>query len=163
MIKRNVPLLAVLFGACLAWGSAVSAATARPNIVLILADDMGYSDLGCYGGEIETPNLDRLAGDGLRFMDFHNAARCCPTRASLLTGLYPHEAGVGHMVYRNQGEGYLGHLNDRCTTLAQVLGKALSLSQARPCPLPGPCTLQVRKGTYRAFLGPIVCMSGCVF
>ena len=124
MIKRNVPLLAVLFGACLAWGSAVSAATARPNIVLILADDMGYSDLGCYGGEIETPNLDRLAGDGLRFMDFHNAARCCPTRASLLTGLYPHEAGVGHMVYRNQGEGYLGHLNDRCTTLAQVLGKA---------------------------------------
>ena len=96
----------------------------KPNIVLILADDMGYSDLGCYGGEIKTPNIDDLAAKGLRYTDFHNAARCCPTRASLLTGLYPHEAGIGHMVYRNLGTGYLGHLNDRCTTLAQVLGKA---------------------------------------
>jgi len=93
----------------------------RPNIVLILADDMGYSDIGCYGGEIETPNLDRLAGGGLRFTQFYNAARCCPTRASLLTGLYPHQADVGHMVYRDEGPGYRGRLNRNCVTLAEVL------------------------------------------
>ena len=106
------------------WVCAYATASERPNIVLILADDMGYSDLGCYGGEIDTPNLDRLGANGLRFTDFHNAARCCPTRASLLTGLYPHETGVGHMVYEDLGEGYLGHLNDRCVTLAQVLAAA---------------------------------------
>ncbi|HEY1164722.1 MAG TPA: sulfatase-like hydrolase/transferase, partial [Chitinophaga sp.] len=60
----------------------------RPNIVLILADDLGYSDLGCYGGEIQTPNLDYLAANGLRFRRFYNTSRCCPSRASLLTGLY---------------------------------------------------------------------------
>lgn len=70
----------------------------RPNILVILADDVGYSDIGCYGGEIETPNLDRLAAGGLRFTQFYNTARCCPTRASLLTGLHPHQAGVGHMM-----------------------------------------------------------------
>ena len=69
-----------------------------PNIVVILSDDMGFSDLGCYGGEIETPNLDALAAGGLRFTQFYNTARCCPTRATLLTGLYPHQAGVGHMM-----------------------------------------------------------------
>ena len=67
----------------------------RPNIVVILADDMGYSDIGCYGSEIETPQLDRLAAAGLRFTQFYNTGRCCPTRASLLTGLYPHQAGIG--------------------------------------------------------------------
>jgi arylsulfatase len=72
-------------------------ASSRPNIVLILADDMGFSDLGCYGGEIRTPNLDALAAGGLRFTQFYNTARCCPTRASLLTGLYPHQAGMGFM------------------------------------------------------------------
>ncbi|MBA7579791.1 hypothetical protein ES708_21667 [subsurface metagenome] len=70
----------------------------RPNIILIMADDMGFSDIGCYGGEIATPNIDRLANGGLRFTQFYNAARCCPTRASLLTGLYPHQAGMGGMV-----------------------------------------------------------------
>src|SRR5919109_716612 len=70
----------------------------KPNIVVILADDLGFSDLGCYGSEIATPNLDQLAAGGLRFTHFYNAARCCPTRAALLTGLYPHQAGVGHMV-----------------------------------------------------------------
>src|SRR5712671_4065734 len=70
----------------------------RPNILLILSDDMGYSDLGCYGGEIKTPNLDALAKGGLRFTQFYNTARCCPTRATLLTGLYAHQAGVGHMM-----------------------------------------------------------------
>lgn len=67
----------------------------RPNILLIMADDMGFSDLGCYGGEIDTPNIDGLAEDGLQFTQFYNAARCCPTRASLLTGQYPHNVGVG--------------------------------------------------------------------
>ncbi|AQQ10329.1 Arylsulfatase [Sedimentisphaera cyanobacteriorum] len=93
----------------------------KPNILLIMADDMGYSDIGCYGGEIETPNLDRLAGNGLRFTQFYNAARCCPTRASLLTGLYPHQADVGHMVYRDQGKGYHGKLNKQCVTLGEVM------------------------------------------
>src|SRR5437868_12887467 len=69
----------------------------RPNIVVILVDDMGFSDIGCYGGEISTPNLDKLAANGVRFTQFHNTARCCPTRTALLTGLYPHQAGVGHM------------------------------------------------------------------
>jgi arylsulfatase A-like enzyme len=76
---------------------AVSQPAPRPNIVLIMADDMGFSDLGCYGSEIKTPNLDSMARRGLRFSQFYNAARCCPTRASLLTGLYPHQAGVGWM------------------------------------------------------------------
>ena len=76
-------------------------ASTKPNIVLIMADDMGYSDLGCYGSEINTPNIDRLAQNGLRFTNFYNAARCCPTRASLLTGLYSHQAGMGAMITRD--------------------------------------------------------------
>ncbi len=96
----------------------------RPNIVVILADDMGYSDLGCYGGEIDTPHLNALAADGVRFTQFYNAGRCCPTRASLLTGIYPHQADVGNMVYRDQGTGYHGYLNKRCVTLAEVLRRA---------------------------------------
>src|ERR1044071_6838981 len=72
-------------------------ATRRPNILIILADDRGYSDVGCYGSEIPTPNIDALAAGGVRFTQFYNTARCCPTRASLLTGLHPHQAGVGHM------------------------------------------------------------------
>ena len=96
----------------------------RPNIVLILADDMGYSDIGCYGGEIRTPNLDRLAAGGLRFTQFYNTARCCPTRASLLTGLYPHQAGVGHMMEDKGYDGYRGDLNRRCVTIAEVLRSA---------------------------------------
>ena len=73
-------------------------AESQPNILVILSDDMGYSDIGCYGGEIETPTLDRLARDGIRFTQFYNTGRCCPTRASLLSGLYPHQAGIGHMM-----------------------------------------------------------------
>ncbi len=69
----------------------------RPNILLILADDVGYSDLGCFGGEIETPNLDRLSRGGVRMTQFYNCARCCPSRAALLTGLYPHQTGIGNM------------------------------------------------------------------
>jgi len=94
----------------------------KPNILLIMADDVGFSDLGCYGSEIKTPNLDALAKGGLRFTQFYNTARCCPTRASLLTGLYPHQAGVGHMTWADTGHpGYSGSLNNRCVTLAEVL------------------------------------------
>lgn len=93
----------------------------RPNIVLILADDMGFSDLGCYGSEIRTPNLDRLAEEGIRFTQAYNCARCCPTRASLLTGLYPHQAGIGHMTSNQGVPAYQGYLRDDCVTAAEVL------------------------------------------
>jgi arylsulfatase len=97
----------------------------RPNIVVIMADDMGYSDAGCFGGEIETPNLDKLAADGLRFTDFYNTSRCCPTRSSLLTGVYPHQAGVGHMTWRQMGlPGYRADLSKRTPTLAEILKPA---------------------------------------
>lgn len=94
----------------------------RPNVVLILNDDMGYSDLGCYGGEMRTPHLDRLAGGGLRYTQFYNTARCCPSRASLLTGLHPHQADVGHMIGNDQLDGYLGDLSRKAATIAEVLG-----------------------------------------
>ncbi len=96
----------------------------RPNIVLIMVDDMGWSDIGCYGGEIRTPNLDRLAAEGTRFTQFYNTARCCPSRAALLTGLYPHQTGVGHMIRDLGVPAYQGFLNDRCATLAEVLRPA---------------------------------------
>jgi arylsulfatase A-like enzyme len=107
-----------------AWMASAQPAPARPDIVIIMADDMGYSDIGCYGGEIRTPNLDKLAEAGLRFSSFYNSARCCPTRAAMLTGLYPHQAGVGHMVTVTQLPGYQGHLSDRCVTIAQALRPA---------------------------------------
>ena len=112
---------------CLAASLAVghqTIAAERPNIVIIMADDMGFSDLGCYGSEIATPNIDRLAERGLRFTQFYNTGRCCPTRASLLTGLASHAAGVGHMVQDRGLPGYRGHLNDRCVTIGEVLGAA---------------------------------------
>jgi arylsulfatase A-like enzyme len=96
-------------------------AAERPNILLILSDDMGFSDIGCYGGEIQTPNLDALAKEGVRFTQFYNMGRCCPTRASLLTGLYPHQAGVGHMTRDAGHAGYRGQLNHRSATIAEVL------------------------------------------
>jgi arylsulfatase A-like enzyme len=97
------------------------AAAPRPNIIVMLADDVGYSDIGCYGGEIQTPNLDRLASGGVRFTQFYNTARCCPTRASLLSGLYPHQAGIGHMTQNGGHDGYRGELNRNCLTIAEVL------------------------------------------
>ncbi len=93
----------------------------RPNLLVILADDMGYSDIGCYGSEIRTPNLDRLARGGVRFSQMYNCARCCPTRASLLTGLYPHQTGVGFMVGDQGHPGYRGRLNNHCATIAEAL------------------------------------------
>lgn len=96
----------------------------RPNIVVILADDMGYSDLGCYGSEISTPHIDSMATRGIRFTHFYNTSRCCPTRAALLTGLYQHQAGVGHMIQDSGFPGYEGRLNDKCVTIAEALEPA---------------------------------------
>ncbi len=122
---RDIPLLFLLLAA--ACMPVQAAGAKKPNIVVILVDDMGYSDIGCYGGEIHTPNIDKMAQGGVRFTQFHNTARCCPSRAALLTGLYPHQAGVGHMLDEaddadgNPLPGYLGHLNDHCVTIAEAL------------------------------------------
>lgn len=108
--------------------SSATCADERPNVVLILADDLGYSDLGCYGGEIPTPHLDALASRGVKFTQLYNSARCCPSRASLMTGLYPSQAGIGDFTTRNpspnRGPGYLGRLNEQCVTLAEALKPA---------------------------------------
>ncbi|MDR3061428.1 MAG: arylsulfatase [Dysgonamonadaceae bacterium] len=102
-----------------------SAGNKTPNIILIMSDDMGYSDIRCFGGIIRTPNLDKIAANGIRYTQFYNTARSCPTRASLMTGLHPHQAGIGHMVDNPQEpEGYRGELNDNCVTIAEVLKTA---------------------------------------
>ncbi len=93
----------------------------RPNIIVILVDDMGYSDIGCFGSEIRTPNLDSLAAGGLRFSQMYNSARCCPSRAALLTGLNPHQAGVGHMVANLGVTEYQGYLRENAVTVAEAL------------------------------------------
>ncbi|GAB6119478.1 arylsulfatase [Dysgonomonas termitidis] len=112
-------------GLAFAGASAISNAQEKPNIIVILADDMGYSDLGCYGGEVETPNLDKLAEDGIRYRQFYNSARSCPSRAALMTGLYPHQAGMGWMAAANlQRPPYQGFLNNECVTIAEVLRTA---------------------------------------
>lgn len=110
--------------ACLLLLPMMVRAADRPNIIVILADDMGWSDLSCYGSEIPTPNLDKLAANGLKFTQFYNTGRCCPTRASLLTGLYSHQAGIGAMEQNWHLPGYQGFLNDRCATIAEVLRPA---------------------------------------
>ncbi len=130
----SVKLRNLLFALLLGTVSALRASEpSRPNILILLADDLGWSDLGCYGGEIRTPNLDALAAGGVRFTQFYNSTRCCPSRASLLTGLHPHQSGVGLMTsdraakYPGAGDrgeefpGYRGALNERCVTIAQVL------------------------------------------
>lgn len=94
----------------------------RPNIIVIMADDMGYSDIGCFGSEIHTPNIDRLCSEGMRVTQCYNCARSCPTRAALLTGMYNHKAGVGAMVEPiGNLPNYQGYLNDRCLTIAEAL------------------------------------------
>ena len=112
--------LALAFGL-----AAVAPAADRPNIVLILADDLGYSDVGCYGSEIATPNLDALAAGGVRFTQFYNCTRCCPTRASLMTGLYPHQAGVGDMLSDQGAPGYRGFPQPNAAMIAEVLKLSL--------------------------------------
>jgi len=116
-VKSKIGMLLSAFALC-------ATAAQKPNIILIMSDDMGYTDLGCYGGEIKTPNLDQLAADGLRYTEFYNTGRCCPTRASLLTGLYPHQAGIGHMMTATDAPGYQGDLNENCLTIAQALKPA---------------------------------------
>lgn len=117
-----------LCSALLALIVSVSAAfaAAKPNIVVVLIDDVGFSDIGCYGSEIPTPNLDQLAANGVRFTQFYNTARCSPTRASLLTGLYPHQAGMGWLdgKVEPQSRGFHGKLLPRCVTIAEVLRDA---------------------------------------
>ena len=126
MKRRSTLTQILLILLCLLLGGLMlsAAPTERPNILVIMSDDMGYSDLGCYGGEIQTPNLDGLAKNGVRFTQFYNTARCCPTRASLLTGLYPHQAGVGHMTVDHGHDGYSGQLNRHCVTIAEALRPA---------------------------------------
>jgi arylsulfatase A-like enzyme len=108
----------------LAGESAPAAKKKKQNVIVILADDMGYSDIGCYGSEIHTPNLDRLASSGVRFSQAYNTARCCPSRAALLTGLYPHQAGIGHMVGNYGTPAYQGYLRTDCMTVAEVMREA---------------------------------------
>ena len=107
---------------------AVASVHAKPNVIVILVDDMGYSDAGAFGGEVKTPNVDRLAKGGLRFTQNYNSARCCPSRASLLTGLYSHQAGIANFTGGDRsaklGPAYRGKLNKQCVTLAEVLKDA---------------------------------------
>lgn len=119
----KISTLATLF---LAFGASLATAAApRPNIIIMLADDMGYSDIGCYGGEIDTPNINALADHGVRLTQFYNTSRCCPTRASLLTGLYPHQAGIGHMTWEDLHlPGYRADLHHSTPTIAEVLRSA---------------------------------------
>jgi len=119
LLACSAMLLAIFFSA-----SNIQGAAKRPNIIIMMADDMGFSDIGCYGSEIKTPNLDGLAAGGVRLSQFYNTGRCCPTRASLLTGLYPHQAGIGHMMNDRGLEGYQGDLNRSCVTIAEVLKTA---------------------------------------
>lgn len=134
--KRHGLVISILFAASCILSSGYietpSNKSNKPNIILIMSDDMGYSDLGCYGGEIQTPHLDSLAASGLRFTQFYNAARCCPSRASLMTGLYPHQAAIGHMTNPSEHltqhdyhvPGYRGELSPQTHTLAEVLKTA---------------------------------------
>ncbi|MCB1225556.1 MAG: sulfatase-like hydrolase/transferase [Verrucomicrobiales bacterium] len=124
LLRSLLLTAAVLATSCLS-------AAERPNVILILADDLGFSDLGFQGGEIHTPHLDALAAGGVRFSQFYNSGRCCPTRATLVTGLHPHQTGIGHMTIPSGGKekpgvppAYQGHLNEQCVTLAQVMQRA---------------------------------------
>ncbi|MCA8947973.1 MAG: arylsulfatase [Planctomycetes bacterium] len=120
--------IAIAIATIVAPTAAQSARSQRPNVLLILADDLGWSDLGCYGGELETPNLDRLAAHGAQFTSFYNSARCCPSRASLLTGLHPHEAGIGSFTEREPRAGssaaYSGRLLPHAAVVAELMRDA---------------------------------------
>lgn len=118
-MKLNRRIFLNLLGA----GATAVAAPARPNVVVILVDDMGFADLGCFGSEIPTPNIDRLASRGVRLTQFYNTARCSPSRAALMTGLYPHQSGMGHLdnTVRPNDPGYTGRLSDDSVTIAEAL------------------------------------------
>ena len=124
MIKSKIFILALTVLFALASCKTDKQQNAQPNIILIMSDDMGYSDIGCYGGVINTPVLNGLAENGLRFTQFYNTARCCPSRASLLTGLYQHQAGIGHMMSDRGSDSYRGDLSYNAVTIAEVLRQA---------------------------------------
>jgi len=107
------------------WPQRPTAPAGAANVVVIVADDLGFADLGCQGGEIPTPNLDRLAGEGLHFTNFHATPMCSPSRAALLTGLNPHRAGVGHVAQDDPGfPGYRAEIADDVVTMAESLRAA---------------------------------------
>ena len=114
----------ILLGLCLMTPAVTAAEAVRPNIIIAMADDMGWSDIGCYGSEIKTPNLDSLASKGVRFTQFYNTGRCCPTRATLLSGVYAHQAGIGHMMGSRNLPGYQGDLGKNVRTIAEVMKSA---------------------------------------
>ncbi len=129
--NKNLKISAVILGLSLAVIGVIAAyqlpapekmRAKRPNIVLIMADDMGYSDIGCFGSEIQTPNIDKLAAEGIKFTQFYNASRCCPTRAALMTGVYAVQANMGEMDADDGVPGYRGFLNKNTATMAEVLG-----------------------------------------
>ena len=119
LVFKTLPIATLAFSASVC--SAQNSKESKPNILVILADDMGFSDLGCYGSEIHTPNLDKLAAEGLRFTHFYNTSRSCPTRASLLTGLYQHQAGIGRMTFDDNQPGYRGTMTHNGVTIAEAL------------------------------------------
>ena len=131
-MTKNTITVYLLLLALISTGFHLNAAE-RPNVIIILVDDMGFSDIGAYGGEIKTPHIDALAQRGVRFSQFYNASRCCPTRATLMTGLHPHLTGIGHMTTSPQSKkvidkkafpNYQGHLNKNCATLTEMLRPA---------------------------------------
>lgn len=119
------PLSYLLLTTLLLVGHTARAEPDRPNLLYIIADDLGYSDLGCFGGEIDTPVLDALAAGGVRLTQFYNTGRCCPSRASILSGQYPHRVGLGHMTTNDLGQpGYRGVISDQAQIIPQVLASA---------------------------------------
>ena len=126
MTRQTIPTSVRRWSACLLGLALATSAFAakRPNIIIAMADDMGWSDIGCYGGEIDTPNLNKLAEGGVRFTQFYNTGRCCPTRATLLSGTYAHQAGMGAMTNPTALRGYQGHINRNCVTIAEALRPA---------------------------------------
>ncbi|MFT4155232.1 arylsulfatase [Parafilimonas sp.] len=122
-MKKKLPVFSIALLLCTL---TFAQSSKQPNIIVILADDLGYADLGCYGSEIPTPNLDALAKNGVRFSNFYNTARCCPSRAALLTGVYSHQAGVGHMTEDKGPDhpAYRGQLNNNVVTIGEALKSA---------------------------------------
>lgn len=125
-MNRQNQIVPTLMCLALLLATLSASAAERPNVVVILVDDMGWSDIGCYGGEVPTPNLDALAAHGVRFTQFYNTGRCSPTRASLLTGHYPHQAGMGHLdnTVKAGHPGFQGKIADTSVTMAEVLADA---------------------------------------
>jgi arylsulfatase A-like enzyme len=120
-IMLSASTVLVSAGLFLSFSAEKKPAPKKPNIIIILADDMGYSDIGCFGSDVQTPNLNEMAKGGLKMTQFYNASRCCPTRASLLTGLYQHQAGVGDMMNTRPQPAYQGYLNQNCVTIAEAI------------------------------------------